>query len=64
MDGLKNTLSFYFRILFRETGLGWSGDNQAEIEGVVEGLCKIAKQEALKALREEAERGLKNENNE
>lgn len=57
MDGLKNTLSFYFRILFRETGLGWSSDNQAEIEGVVEGLCKVAKQEALKTLREEVERG-------
>ena len=53
----------YTVILFQDIVQGnraWlECDNQAEIEGVVEGLCKIAKQEALKALREEAERGLK-----
>lgn len=42
----KRTLIHYMRMMMQEAGLGWNGDNQTEVEGIVEDIINSA---ALKA---------------
>ena len=48
-----HTLKHYFRTMFEAQGLKWDSDNDAEIDGVVEGIILTAYRMALTDARNE-----------
>lgn len=48
MDYAKEILVHYFETVWRQAGLNWTSDNQAEIEGAVDDLVRGIKAETVR----------------
>ncbi|MFA5873636.1 MAG: hypothetical protein WC832_06695 [Anaerolineales bacterium] len=58
IEKAKSTLVWYFRMLAQKAGIHWSGENEYEVENVIDETLRAARMETdekIKALQEQIE---------
>ena len=53
MESSKRTLRFYFRELYKKTGLNWTSDNEAEIDDILQGVYEAVIEDAVLEIKRE-----------